>query len=72
MLKTYDVTCRDCGEDLEVDLDPETEEDCIECPNCFHQFDWYHDPATDTITLRADEYDEDDDILMDDDEEEDG
>ena len=64
MLKTYDVTCPDenfCGQEFEVvDLDPATEEDCIECPHCGQQFDWEHDPVTDTITLILDESDEED------------
>ena len=54
MLKTYDVTCPDspfCGEEFEVELDPETEENCVDCPFCGAEFDWEHDQATDTITL---------------------
>ena len=55
MMKTYDVTCPDspfCGEEFEVvDLDPATEEDCIECPHCGQEFDWEHDPAADIVTL---------------------
>lgn len=76
MTKTYDVTCPDkpfCGEEFEViDLDPATEEDCIECPHCGQEFDWEHDSATDKITLLLDEYDEADGLLLagsDDDEE---
>jgi hypothetical protein len=71
MLKTYDVTCPnpDCLEEFEVEMDPETEEEYIDCPECGEGFDWDHDPVADTITLRLDEDDEDDDILMDDDKE---
>lgn len=61
MTKTYDVTCPDpeCAEEFEVELDPETEEDCIECPECLEEFDWEHDSAADTITLMSDEEDDD-------------
>jgi hypothetical protein len=51
MLKTYDVTCPDCLEDFEVDMEPATEEECVECPECLGEFDWEHDEATDTVAL---------------------
>ena len=75
MLKTYDVTCPhpDCLQEFEVEIDPETEEYCIECPECWNDFGWEYDPATDTLKLLPhpdadDEFEEDDDP---DDEEED-
>lgn len=58
MLKTYDVTCPDCEEDFEVELDPLTEEECIECPECLGEFDWEHIEDTDTIELIPYEEDE--------------
>ena len=70
MTKTYDVTCADesCLEEFEVEMDPATEEEYVECPACWDQFDWEHDEATDTVTLF---YADDADLGADDDEEED-
>jgi hypothetical protein len=62
MMKTYDVTCPDpyCNEDFEVELDPETEDCCIECPECLGEFDW-EQTDTDTVELMPNEEDEEDD-----------
>jgi hypothetical protein len=72
MTKTYDVTCPDsyCNEDFEVELDPVTETDCIECPECLEEFDWEYDTETDTIALVSNEEEENDNSLSDDDDDE--
>jgi peptide subunit release factor 1 (eRF1) len=77
MMKTYDVTCPDCGEDFEVEMDPATEEECVDCPECLGEFDWEYIEDTDTVELIPYEIDDtpladdDDAPLADDDEEED-
>jgi uncharacterized Zn-finger protein len=69
MLKTYDVTCPDklfCGAVFEVEMDPLTEEETVDCPHCGGEFDWVHEPETDTIILLwdGDDDDEDDALLL--------
>jgi len=62
-LKTYELTCPGCNDDMEIELDSSVladDGDCIQCPSCDEEWEWEYDEATDTLTLTADAPDEDD------------
>ena len=74
MINTYDVTCPLCEEEFEVEIDPLTEEESIECPECLDEIDWEYDAEADAITLMPyadDDEDEDSTPLVEEDDEED-
>jgi transcription elongation factor Elf1 len=63
-LKSFDLTCPECGEDFEIECDPAVsltdDGDLIECPNCFNEWEWDYDQEAGTLELFDDEADMED------------
>lgn len=75
-MATYTLTCPDpeCDTTFDVELSPEDladGADTIKCPECGEEWEWEHDPETDTLELIDDSSDSDDDESLDDDPSED-
>jgi ribosomal protein S27E len=65
-LKTFDVTCPDCGEEFEADIPeaallPDAEPFSIECPECYEEWGISYDAAAQAVTLEDAGIDDDED-----------